>query len=150
MKNSSVDSTSQTLPSPPLQELCFASLPTDVLHSFCRTVQLGAYTTKAMRAYAEFLRMTGPDLIEALGMTQPTLEVTPLRLCSKELKTVYDFVRPSIRFPLEEMEAVEPYLRKLPNLVTIAVDCEQRRSCASKCLEDLQSIVPLLRRLALR
>lgn len=133
-----------------MQGICFASLPTDVLHSFCRVLQLGAYTTKAMRAYAEILRIYGPDFPEDLLPPRPTVEAVPLRLCCKELAVAYDFVRPCIRFPMEDMDAVGSYLQKLPNLVTVAIDCDKQSSCASKCLSDLYGILPELQRLAVR
>ncbi|MEW5312592.1 MAG: hypothetical protein WDW38_004216 [Sanguina aurantia] len=118
-----------------------ASLPADVLQALCRAVQLDAVTSQQMRDAMEIMRRLPKGMLP--GFPKPSF--TALRLCCKSLRSANDSVRTSIRFNLEDMEEVEPYLRKLPNLTAVAVEeCEEQDAGLNDVLCALHSITPRL------
>lgn len=129
-----------------MQDSSLAGLPADVLQSLCRVVQLDAVTSHRTRYYTELMRERLPDIFART----PKPAFLGLRLCSKELRSANDSVRTSVKFCDHEMNVVKPYLRKLPSLSTVAVDCEEGDGDLNRCLRALHSIAPKLESLALR
>lgn len=137
--------------SPPLQESSLAGLPSDVLHALCIAVQRDAVTTQQMREVMGMLKKLPPGMLPSFP--QPAFH--SLRLCCKALRSANDTVRTSIRFKVEDLVQVEPYLRKLPSLSMVALDCDASSHDegdfgVNECLCTLHSIVPRLEGLALR
>ncbi|MEW5302664.1 MAG: hypothetical protein WDW36_005426 [Sanguina aurantia] len=129
-------------------ESALASLPTDVLQALCRAVQLDAVTTQQLREGLEMSRKL--KMLDQLSDLIPKPAFLALRLCCKGLRGANDSVRTSIRFHAGDMEEVEPYLRKLPNLTTLILECEEEDGCLDDALCVLHSIVPRLECLTIR
>lgn len=130
------------------QTMGLAAMPTHVLVSLGHALQLQAITKQCVRD-SRRLFWDDPKELRCLA-SKPAFK--PLRLCCSKLRSINDSVRTSIRFSVDDMDEVEPYLQKLQGLKTVAVDyfTDKHSSNFSSCLKDLHSVVPCLEVLILR
>lgn len=140
-----------------------SSLPECILHRVCLVLGNAGYppTTDSSGNKAPRLKQLRPLLdgvipsadntahssggfspLAFASENTPTLQI--LRLCCKLLKRIVDNVRPSISFPLEDLQQVEPFLRKLPNLSAVTLRYCFNKTAPDNSLTSLHSILPAL------